>query len=209
MENIISLISLTALLVLIPGPNVALIIANSLKHGTRFGLATVAGTTIGVAIQLGLVVLGLSALLLIAAEVLEWVKWIGAAYLVYIGIQTLRQPSCDLQDIQANRQHLSKQFFRGMGLAAINPKTLVFNAAFIPQFVSIESSTTGQFALIALVFLTVLSLGDCLWAICAGVARPYILRFNKLASRISGWFMVVAGIGLALANSDDLRAAKQ
>lgn len=208
MENIFSLVSLTIVLVLIPGPNVALIVANSLKHGTRFGLATVAGTTIGVALQLSLVVLGLSALLIIAAEILEWVKWIGAAYLVYIGVQTLREPACDLENIQASKQYLHKQFYRGLFFAVINPKTLIFNAAFIPQFVPIESSSTEQFAFIAAIFLSVLCLGDCLWAICAGKARPYIMRFNTLTNQLSGWFMIIAGIGLSLANSDNLKATR-
>lgn len=202
MENLLTLAFVTIVLVLIPGPNVALIVANSLKHGTQFGLITVAGTTVGVAIQLALVVLGLSAILAFAASVLVWVKWAGVAYLVFLGIKAWREPAHDLMDVKSQRAHSRTLFWRGLMFAVINPKTLIFNAAFLPQFVTVEGSQTSQLLLIATVFLVVLGLGDALWAVFAGFARSYLSRFNRLANRVSGGFLMAAGAGLAVASKD-------
>ena len=94
--NILTLIVATLLLVSIPGPNAALIVANSLRDGLRSGFVTVFGTTLGVAMQLGLVVLGMAAVVELAADLLQWVKWAGVVYLVWLGVQTWRSPAYDL-----------------------------------------------------------------------------------------------------------------
>ena len=139
--SLIALVAATAVLVAIPGPNVALIVANSLKNGFRAGVATVLGTTVGVGLQLALVVFGLAAIIATAADALQWVKWAGVAYLVYIGIRTWRQPADDLKSVEA----APAMFWRGCLVAVVNPKTLLFNAAFIPQVVGSEMATiTGS-----------------------------------------------------------------
>jgi threonine/homoserine/homoserine lactone efflux protein len=84
-------------------------------------------------------------------------------------------------------------------LAAINPKTLLFNAAFIPQFVASGSVTVAQVSLVAAVFLTVLFLGDVLWAAFANSARNVLGRYSDLRNRLTGAFLTAAGIGLAQA----------
>ena len=86
MENIIVLIISTLILVLIPGPNVALIVANGLRHGLKLGLVTAFGTTAGLAFQLFLVIAGMATLIEMAASALLWIKWLGVAYLVYLGV---------------------------------------------------------------------------------------------------------------------------
>ena len=193
MENVIALVAATLVLVSIPGPNVALIVANSLRDGLSAGFVTVFGTTLGVAIQLALVVLGMSALLEIAAELLQWVKWVGVAYLIYLGVQTWRSPADDLAAVQAG----PAIFWRACLIAAANPKTLLFNAAFLPQFVAADA-TNVQLLLVAIVFLLVLLLGDLLWAIFAHAARPLLQKAARLRNRVTGAFLVLAGIGLAL-----------
>ena len=92
-----ALVAATVVLILIPGPNVALIVANSLKHGLRLGLVTAAGTTMGIAIQLLMVVAGMAALIDVAASALIWIKWIGVVYLLYLGIRTWNEPADDLR----------------------------------------------------------------------------------------------------------------
>jgi threonine/homoserine/homoserine lactone efflux protein len=77
-ESIIALVAATVVLILIPGPNVALIVANSLRHGMRVGVVTSLGTTVGIGLQLLVVVLGLAALIELVANALAWIKWIGA-----------------------------------------------------------------------------------------------------------------------------------
>ena len=194
MSSLLALIAATAVLVIIPGPNVALIVANSLKFGFRTGIVTVLGTTSGVALQLALVVAGMAAVIELASDLLTWIKWAGVVYLIVLGIRTWREPAGDLASIEA----VPAVFWRGCLLAAINPKTLLFNAAFIPQFVATGSASVAQFVLVAAVFLAVLFLGDLLWAAFASSARRLLSRYAGLRNRLTGVFLVAAGIGLAL-----------
>ncbi len=194
MENLIALTAATLVLVLFPGPNVALIVANSLSYGRRLGLVTVLGTTSGVALQLALVVFGMAAIIEIASNALAWIKWAGVIYLVWLGIRTWRQTAADLGRIQAT----PTVFWRACAVAAVNPKTLLFNAAFVPQFVPAGSNGAGQLVLVAAVFLTVLFIGDTLWVLFASSGRRILGRVGLWRNRLSGGFLVAAGIGLAL-----------
>ena len=196
MTSLLALITATVILILIPGPNVALIVANSLRHGLRAGLVTAAGTTVGLAVQLALVVAGMAAVIEVAASALLWIKWLGVAYLIYLGIRTWREPAEDLGQI--GPQSMAGAFWRGLGFAVINPKTLLFNAAFLPQFIDESASAGPQLLVLASVFLTVIIIGDALWALFAASARPWLSGFGQLRNRITGGFLCGAGIGLAL-----------
>jgi threonine/homoserine/homoserine lactone efflux protein len=180
--SLATLLAATAILVAIPGPNVALIVANTLRYGTRSGIVTVLGTTVG--LQLALVVLGLVAVVETLAAALAWVRWAGVAYLVYLGVRMWRAAPGDLAAVGA----APAMFWRGCLVAVLNPKTLLFNAAFIPQFVAADSATPADFGLVAAVYLAVLLLGDSLWALFARSARPLLV----------GYPAIRAGAGLAL-----------
>jgi len=194
--NSVALIVATSVLVLIPGPNVALIVANSLRHGLKIGLVTALGTTCGLAFQLFLVVVGMAALIELAATALEWVRWLGVAYLVYLGIRAWIEPVANLQDIRA--QSKSGAFWRGFAMAVVNPKTLLFNAAFLPQFVAGGEGATGQLVILASIYLAVIVIGDGLWAVFASSARRFLGKFGHLRNRITGGFLLGAAAGLAL-----------
>lgn len=194
MNSLVALVIAASILVMIPGLNVALIVANSLKYGFRMGVTTVLGTTVGTGLQLILVVFGLAAAIAIAADALMWIKWAGVAYLLFLGIQTWREPADDLGAVEA----VPAMFWRGCMVAVLNPKTLVFNAAFIPQFVGGNEAAVAQIGVVAAVFLVVLFLGDMLWAVFATSARALIGRYGRLRNRLTGAFLTAAGIGLAL-----------
>jgi len=196
MSNVITLIAATMILILIPGPNVALIVANSLRHGLRMGLVTALGTTAGISIQLLLVIVGMAALIDLAASALLWIKWLGVAYLVYLGVHAWNEPADDLNQIHA--QSKSGTFWRGFGLAIINPKTLLFNAAFLPQFVGDGRGATGQLFTLAAVFLSVIIVGDALWAAFAASARGWLSRYGNIRNKVTGSFLFGASLGLAL-----------
>ena len=195
--NLLALCIATAVLTAIPGPNVALIVANSLRYGLRDGSLTVLGTTAGVAVQLLLVALGLATLVEFAAGALAWIKWAGVLYLVYLGIRAWREPVSDLGKVEASRT----VFWRAFTIAALNPKTLLFNAAFLPQFVE-PGAGTGQFLLIAAVFLTVLLAGDLCWAGFASRARRLFGRYGRFRNRVTGGFLLTSGVGLALSRRE-------
>jgi homoserine/homoserine lactone efflux protein len=196
MENLIALVLATIILILIPGPNVALIVANSLKHGLRYGLITAAGTTAGIAFQLLLVIVGMAALIEMTAMALVWIRWLGVIYLVYLGIRTWNEPPADLGQITA--QSRAGTFWRAAFIAVINPKTLLFNAAFLPQFVSGTPQAANELVIVTAVFLVVIVLGDALWAVFAASARKWLGRYGSLRNRITGSFLISAGLGLAL-----------
>jgi threonine/homoserine/homoserine lactone efflux protein len=195
--NLLALSIATAILVMIPGPNVALIVANSIRYGFRMGSITVLGTTLGVALQLVAVIVGMAAIVELAAEALTWIRWAGVAYLVYLGIRTWNEPASDLSKVRA----APAVFWRGCMIAALNPKTLLFNAAFLPQFVVDDGSVSGQLALIAVVFLTVLLLGDLVWAMTASSARRVLERQAGARNRVTGGFLVAAGVSLGLSHA--------
>ncbi len=194
MANLIALAVATAILVMIPGPNVALIVANSIRYGFRVGAVTVLGTTFGVALQVMTAVVGMAAVIELAAEVLTWIRWAGVIYLIYLGIRTWNTPAEDLGNVKA----APVIFWRAVMIAAINPKTLLFIAAFLPQFVVLGTGVMGHPATIATVFLAVLLVGDLVWALMADSARQLLDRFATARNRITGGFLVAAGVGLAL-----------
>lgn len=189
------------ILAIIPGPNIVFIVANSIAHGTRYGLASVAGTSSAMVPQLSITVIGAAALLTFMASAFEWLRWLGVAYLIYLGIKHwVAKPSNDLE-LKADKKAKSykKVYWRGFMISACNPKTLLFFGAFLPQFVSPHGNKTIQMTVLSITFITLITITDSCWAILAGKARPYILRFAKLRDRISGALLITAGIGLAIA----------
>lgn len=197
----IALIGATLLLVAIPGPNLALIVANTLARGFRYGAMTVAGTTSGIAVQLAVVVIGLAALLEFATLAFAWLKWAGVAYLLYLGVVSWRQGANDLEPIQASSKPLQSLFWQGLLVATVNPKTLLFNAAFLPQFVSAEAGPASLLAT-AVLYLSVIFIGDLIWVASAQSARLFLVKLGRLRHRLTGCLLVGSGIGLALARAE-------
>ena len=156
------------------------------------GAVTVLGTTLGVALQLLAVVAGVAAIVELAAEALTWIRWAGVVYLVWLGIITWRARAGDLGKVVA----APVLFWRGCFVAAVNPKTLLFNAAFLPQFAG--GGSFAELTLVATVLLTVLLLGDFVWALFASSARGLLEKSSQTRNRITGSFLIAAGIGLAL-----------
>lgn len=193
MENLLGLIAATAILVAIPGPNAAVVVASSVQYGMKSGVVTVLGTTFGVSIQLSMVVLGMATVIEHAADALLWIRWAGVVYLLWLGVTTW-QKSAGGEEISKSEPAV---FWRGFVVAAVNPKTLLFTAAFLPQFVS-PTATLSQVTLIATLYLGVLFVGDLLWVAFAGSARHFINCFSTFRNRLTGGFLIAAGIGLAL-----------
>ena len=106
----LTFVAACVLLIVIPGPNVALIVANSMAHGPRYGLMTVAGTASAMVLQLALVVLGASALLGLLASLFDSLRWLGVVYLLWLGVRTWRSASSDLSGIAAEPRSASAIF---------------------------------------------------------------------------------------------------
>jgi homoserine/homoserine lactone efflux protein len=191
----------TTVLILIPGPNVTLLVANSLAHGPRRALITLAGTSTAIALQLLVVALGMSSLILVLARWFEWLRWAGVAYLIHLGIQQWRAAPVALHDVESVTARSGTLFWQGVLVSATNPKTLLFYAAFFPQFIDPASPPGPQLALLCITFLVVATLLDGTYAILAGQLRPWLgaRRHARLRNRLTGSFLIAAALGLALA----------
>jgi len=189
----------TVVLLLIPGPNVALIVANSVAYGSRYGLLTVAGTSSAVVLQLALTGFGMTEALGTLGHWFEWLRWIGAAYLVWLGVQQWRAVPVDLTRTAPQPGSARAIFGRAVLVSLTNPKTLLFYGAFFPQFVTPGHGVAAQILMLSVVFLA-LAIGiDSLWALAAGHARGALSVHGRLRNRLSGGMLVGAGVGLALA----------
>lgn len=188
-----------AVLIVIPGPNVALIVANSVAHGARFGLLTVAGTSSAVVIHLALTVAGATVVLGFLAASFEWLRWIGVAYLMWLGLAAWRAPATDLGRIGPQARSARAIFMRGFLVGLTNPKTLLFYGAFLPQFVVPGPTASDQLLLLAATFLVVAVVLDGVWALMAGRLRALLVAHVRLRNRLTGGLLIGAGVGLALA----------
>ena len=189
---------ITLVLVLTPGPIVTLVIATGATRGVRAGLITVAGSTFGNALLVGAIALGLSLVIAYAAVIFEWLRWIGAAYLIWLGVQSWRHAGGAASATQP-RGHV---YFRRGFLAAIsNPKTIAFFTAFLPQFIDPGLPAGHQLAVMCTVAVGMASLTDCGWAVMAGAGRSFFLRRASALwlGRISGLALVGGGVWLSLA----------
>jgi homoserine/homoserine lactone efflux protein len=190
-------LAITVVLVLTPGPIVTLLIATGASKGTRAALVTVAGTSTGNALLLTAIAFGLSWVVGNAAILFEALRWGGAAYLIWVGVQVWR--GAGREDAAPPRGQLN--FWRGFLVALSNPKTIAFFTAFLPQFID-PSLPAGRQLLtmcVATVLLAVVT--DSGWAVAAGFGRAWLLKPSraKLLGRLSGLTLIGGGIWLSLA----------
>ena len=190
----------TTIMIALPGPSVILTIAHSISLGRLHGIITVSGATIGIAFQLLVAAIGLTSFLNTVAGAFELFRWAGAAYIVYLGVKQWKGANKPLENSTSN---MSKKnvFTQGVVVTIFNPKSLVFIAAFLPQFIDISRPLVLQFIIIVPTFLVITFTVTSVWAITAGSARRFLKsqRVVKAVSRTSGGLMIIAGMGLAAA----------
>ena len=186
-------------LALLPGPVVTLIIANGLRHGTRAALVNIAGVQAGLAIVIGIVAVGLTSLMATMGYWFDWVRFAGAAYLVWLGIKLIRSP---VEGVNADAPPPPPRggfFLQGFLVLLSNPKVLVFFGAFIPQFVDMSRDHVSQVALLGATFMVIGAITDAIFALLAGRVRLFFSSSRtRLVSRISGAIMIGGGLWLAL-----------
>lgn len=190
----------TTILIWLPGPSVLLTVAHSISFGWQRALITVAGATLGVGIQLLISTIGLASILNTVAGAFAWLRWAGAAYLVYLGIKQWRSAGIPVE-IDTPPASRTNMFVQGMVVTILNPKSLIFIAAFLPQFIDSTRPIGLQFAYIVPTFLLIGFTVTAVWAIVAGKASGLLQNQRAFTSvlRGSGGLMIIAGLGLALA----------
>jgi len=189
---------ITTVLFLTPGPIVTLIVATGARQGTRAALTTVAGATGGNAVLLAAISLGLGWILQTSAEVFDALRWVGAAYLVWLGIQAWRHAGEKAQEL-APAAHVHA--WRGFVVAITNPKSIAFFTAFLPQFIDPALPVERQLLVMCVTSVTLGGMLDSGWAVASGLGRAWFVKpkHNRLLARISGVVLIGGGIWLSLA----------
>ena len=181
-----------------PGPSMSLFMANTTSYGTRAGLLTVAGNTIGVSILVATATIGLTSVMALVSEWFEVIRWIGVAYLIYLGVQKLlsatRSAGVPVQ-VQPSAHWIIPQ---ALLVALSNPKVLLFLGAFFPQFLDLSSPAAPQLAVLAISFVLAIALTDAALVLVAARARILLTRKgSRAADAVSGIILLGGGALLA------------
>ncbi|HEX2726426.1 MAG TPA: LysE family translocator [Beijerinckiaceae bacterium] len=197
-ELFVAFLLITFVLIITPGPVVTLVIATGATEGPRAALVTVLGTTVGSGLLVGAIAFGLSWLLKSSVLVFEVIRWIGAAYLVWLGIQAWRQAG---RAAEAPTPVGQVHFWRGFLVALSNPKTIAFFTAFLPQFVDPGLPAEFQLAVMCAVSVLMAAVFDSIWGIAAGLGRAWFMKpaRARLLRRLSGTVLIGGGVWLSLA----------
>jgi threonine/homoserine/homoserine lactone efflux protein len=193
-------------LLLVPGPAVLYIVAQSVAGGRRAGLVSTLGIHVGSLVHVAAAAIGLSSLVVSSARAYEAVKYAGAAYLVYLGVRRLleRAAPVGLGDGR-ERRSLGRAFRQGMVVNILNPKTALFFLAFLPQFVDVSRGSVAlQIVVLGLTFVLLGLISDSLYALAAGTAAGWLRGSTRMAAGeryVSGGILVGLGVTTALSGS--------
>jgi threonine/homoserine/homoserine lactone efflux protein len=189
---------ITIVLIIAPGPIVTLVISTGATRGVRAALTTVAGTTLGNALLLTAIALGLNWVHAHADLLFNALRLTGAAYLIWLGVQAWRHAG---EENHALLETDRTRFVRGLLVALSNPKTIVFFTAFLPQFIDSRLLAGPQLAAMCVASVMIAGLSDCAWAIAAGMGRAWFMKPSrvKLLGRLSGTVLIGGGLWLSLA----------
>jgi threonine/homoserine/homoserine lactone efflux protein len=199
-------------IIIIPGPSVMFVIGRALSLGRRAALVTVAGNALGFYVQVVLVALGLGAIVESSVAVFTAIKLIGAIYLVWLGVQAIvhRRANASLStaadgaDVASTHRSL---FVDGFVVGVANPKTIVFFAAILPQFVQAGGAPAGvQMLALGVIFAVIALASDSIWGLAAGTARAWFVhspRRLEVVGAAGGVAIVGLGVQLALTSRTD------
>jgi len=188
-----------SILLAIPGPTVMLVVGYALGGGRRSAWATVAGVALGDFTAMTLSMLGLGALLAASAALFTALKWIGAAYLVYLGIRLWRAPATLADDAGAGERSPFGMLAHAFVVTALNPKSMAFFVAFLPQFMRATDPLPPQMLVLESTFILLAALNAAVYAALAqrlrgAVGRPAVLKW---LNRTGGAILIGAGLATA------------
>jgi threonine/homoserine/homoserine lactone efflux protein len=192
-------------LLAIPGPAVLYIVATSVDGGRRNGLLSVAGVHLGSLVHIAAAVAGLSALIVSSAIAFSAVKYVGAAYLVFVGIRKLLDKDEPIEAEERAPRSGRRVFSQGVVVNVLNPKTALFFLAFLPQFVDPHAAHPAvQIAFLGVLFALLGLVTDSLWAVVAGTAGGVLRRsgrFLRAQRYVSGTVYIGLGVATAFSGS--------
>ncbi len=205
-DHLLTFAALAFVLIVIPGPSVLFVIGRALSVGRRAALATVLGNAAGEYLQLVLLAFGLGFVVERSEIAFSVLKYAGAAYLVWLGLDALRKRRARAEALTLPRSpgRSWTAAREGLIVGATNPKTTIFFAAILPQFVEPSAAPVPvQMLLLGLVFLGIAVISDSIWALAAGTARRWLSRSRRVRESLNvGGGLIMIGLALKLAFSE-------
>lgn len=203
--QLVGFIIVSLVVLIIPGPGVLYVVARSLSQGHLAAVISAAGLAVGVSFHIFAAGIGLSAILLTSATAFSTIKYLGGAYLIYLGIQAIRRRNGLDQSVEVGQMTLRRLFLDGVVVSAFNPKITVFFLAFLPQFVSLgATSPQSQIVMLGLIYACLAFVTDS----CYGLFAASIKRFlhQKLVDGpaipiVSGSLMIGLGAHAMMSTS--------
>ena len=194
-------------LALTPGPGVLYIVTRSLIHGRRSGLVSAAGVALGNLGNAFAAAVGLAALFAVSSLAFSVVKYAGALYLIYLGVQMFRSYPAEVSATIPASAPFGFVFREGFVVALLNPKTTIFFAAFLPQFLSPDASPMLQSMLLGFLFVAIAAVTDSTYALAAGSVASALRgsAVRRIGRRLGGSVFIGLGIFTALAGSRGAR----
>ena len=193
------------IILIIPGPAVIYIISRSVGQGRAAGLVSAGGIAVGTLIHVAAATLGLSALLMSSALAFQFVKYLGAAYLIYLGIRALRRSDEEAVEATRSRTRLTRVFGQGVFVNVTNPKSALFFLAFLPQFVEpARGHATAQIFFLGMLFALMGYCSDSIWALVAGTVAGRIrgsTRWRRAQRTLSGGGLIALGLASAFSGA--------
>ncbi|MGW4568727.1 LysE family translocator [Streptomyces sp. NPDC004561] len=203
-DRLLAFAALSLLLIVIPGPSVLFVIGRALAHGRRAALTTVAGNTLGAYVLVAAVALGIGSVVERSVLVFTVLKLAGAAYLVCLGIRAWRQRGslrAAFAESDGPERGGLRTLWEGFAVGIANPKTMVFFAAVLPQFVDRDQGHVPvQMLLLGLVFNAIALASDSIWGLVASAARDWFARSPRRLSAVGGvGGLTMIGLGVTVA----------
>lgn len=196
LELWLAFVAASAVVLLIPGPTVLLVVSYALGQGRRSALATVAGVALGDLTSVTLAMLGLGALLATSAELFSALRWIGAAYLIYLGVKLWHAPVMAAELTQEDETRHVRMFGHAYLVTALNPKATIFFVAFLPQFLDPSAPVVGQLVLLGATFVVMAAINALGYALMAAAARGAIRTpsVQRAVNRVGGSLLIGSGL---------------
>ena len=204
-ETFLAFIIASAIIVAVPGPNIILIINDSVQHGFYKSVFTIMGIGAGMSVLLLISLSGLAALVSLFSSLFTLIKWAGVCYLIYLGISQIL--SCAEQT--AGKDEIEVQangfFMKGFLVSVTNPKGLLFAGAFFPQFLNKQTAIGPQILILCSSFLILATLIEIIYALAGGTTGKVLSSDNtkRITGSVSGAFLILFAIGLAFMKNSD------
>jgi homoserine/homoserine lactone efflux protein len=201
-EHFTAFVVASIILLVIPGPTIIMVITQALAHGRKVALASVMGVGLGDLVATSLSIAGAGALLATSATLFQALKFVGAAYLIWIGYRMWRTPVAipDMAEAKAATGRPAAIFRDSFLITALNPKGILFFVAFVPQFIDPAMPYLPQAAIYVFTFTLLGVVNAAMFAVAAAGARQTIRRpmVMRVAMRTGGSLLMMAGVAAAL-----------